>query len=99
MIMQKPKFHILKFQPHPRPELIDKKVIDGHIIPNRVVFTKSAPIEQPFETLAFEDNIKVTVTFFTQGEGKNMKSMYKCAMRNVCILCINPSSQARYTIR
>lgn len=63
-------------QPHPRPELIDKKVIDGHIIPNRVVFTKSAPIEQPFETLAFEDNIKVTVTFFTQGEGKNIKSMY-----------------------
>lgn len=63
-------------QPHPRPELIDKKVIDGHIIPSRVVFTKSAPIEQPFETLAFEDNIKVTVTFFTQGEGKNLKSMY-----------------------
>lgn len=65
------------FKPHPRPELIDKKVIDGHIIPNRVVFTKSAPIEQPFETLAFEDNIKVTVTFFTQGEGKNMKTYVK----------------------
>lgn len=65
-----------ELQPHPRPELIDKKVIDGHIIPNRVVFTKSAPIEQPYETLAFEDNIKVTITFFTQGEGKNMKSKY-----------------------
>lgn len=81
------------FQPHPRPELIDKKVIDGHIIPNRVIFTESAPIEQPFETLAFEDNIKVTVTFFTQGEGKNMKSMYTNHNINtksivICILCI-----------
>lgn len=70
------KLSICLFQPHPRPELIDQKVIDGHIIPNRVVFTKSAPIEQPFETLAFEDNIKVTITFFTQGEGRNLKSKY-----------------------
>lgn len=62
------------FQPHPRPDMIDKKVIDGHIIPDKVVFTASAPNEEPFETIAFEDNIKVTVTFFTQGEGKNAKS-------------------------
>lgn len=55
--------------------MIDKKVIDGHVIPNNVVFTSSAPIEEPFETLAFEDNMKVTVTFFTQGEGKRAKSM------------------------
>lgn len=57
--------------------MIDKKVIDGHVIPNKVVFTTSAPIEQPFETLAFEDNMKVTITFFTQGEGKRAKSRYQ----------------------
>lgn len=56
--------------------MIDKKVIDGHIIPNKVVFTTSAPTEQPFETLAFEDNMKVTITFFTQGEGKRTKSRH-----------------------
>lgn len=54
--------------------MIDKKVIDGHIISDHVVFTSSAPTEDPFETLAFDDNIKVTISFFTQGEGKNMKS-------------------------
>lgn len=57
--------------------MIDKKVIDGHIISDRVVFTASAPTEDPFETLAFDDNIKVTISFFTQGEGKNMKSKIK----------------------
>lgn len=61
-------------QPHPRPDRIDKKVIDGHIISEQVVFTGSAPTEEPFETLAFDDNIKVTISFFTQGEGANMKS-------------------------
>lgn len=54
--------------------MIDNKVIDGHIIPNRVVFTSSAPIEVPFKTLAFEDNLKVTISFFTQGEGRTKKS-------------------------
>lgn len=56
--------------------MIDKKVIDGHIIPDRVVFTASAPLEEPFATSAFEDNIKVTVTFFTQGEGKHQRSKF-----------------------
>lgn len=54
--------------------MIDKKVIDGHIISDKVVFTASAPNEEPFETLAFDDNIKVTISFFTQGEGKTLKS-------------------------
>lgn len=54
--------------------MIDKKVIDGHIIPGKAVFTAAAPIEQPFSTLAFEDNVKVTVTFFEEGKGANKKS-------------------------
>ena len=61
-------------QPPPRPDLIDKKVIDGHVIPNHVIFTSSAPLDQPFETEAFEDNLKVTATFFTQNDGKSSKS-------------------------
>ncbi|KAJ6637756.1 Fasciclin-1 [Pseudolycoriella hygida] len=65
------------FKPHPRPDMIDKKVIDGHIISDKVVFTASAPTEEPFETLAFDDNIKVTISFFTQGEGKTLKTYVK----------------------
>lgn len=61
------------FKPPPRPDMIDRKVIDGHVIPNRVIFTAPAPLDDPLETLAFEDNLKVTVTFFKQGEGKNAK--------------------------
>ncbi|XP_058816986.1 fasciclin-1 isoform X3 [Topomyia yanbarensis] len=61
------------FKPPPRPDMIDRKVIDGHVIPNHVIFTAPAPLDDPMETLAFEDNLKVTVTFFKQGEGKNAK--------------------------
>ncbi|XP_062536830.1 fasciclin-1 isoform X2 [Armigeres subalbatus] len=61
------------FKPPPRPDMIDRKVIDGHVIPNRVIFTAPAPLDDPLETLAFEDNLKVTITFFKQGEGKNAK--------------------------
>ncbi|XP_021703241.1 fasciclin-1 isoform X4 [Aedes aegypti] len=61
------------FKPPPRPDMIDRKVIDGHVIPNRVIFTAPAPLDDPLETLAFEDNLKVTVTFFKQGDGKNAK--------------------------
>lgn len=61
------------FKPPPRPDMIDRKVIDGHVIPNHVIFTAPAPLDEPLETLAFEDNLKVTVTFFKQGEGKNAK--------------------------
>lgn len=60
-------------QPPPRPDMIDRKVIDGHVIPNRVIFTAPAPLDDPQDTLAFEDNLKVTVTFFKHGEGKNAK--------------------------
>lgn len=63
-------------QPSPRPDLIDKKVIDGHVIPNKVIFTSSAAIDEPYYTLAFEDNLKVTVSFFTQQSGKETKSKF-----------------------
>jgi hypothetical protein len=56
--------------------MIDKKVIDGHIIPGKAIFTTAAPLEEPLETLAFEDNLKVTVTFFTQPDGRHTKSEY-----------------------
>lgn len=61
------------FQPSPRPDMIDKKVIDGHVIPNKVIFTASASLNEELPTLAFEDNLKVTVSFFTQNDGKHTK--------------------------
>lgn len=69
-------FFFIIFQPPPRPELIDHKVIDGHIIPNRVLFTSPVALQEPFPTLAFEDNLKVTISFFTQSDGRSTKSMF-----------------------
>ena len=54
---------------------MDNKVIDGHVIPNNVIFTAAAQMEVPQTTAAFEDNLKVTVSFFKQKDGKS-KSIY-----------------------
>ncbi|XP_076395947.1 fasciclin 1 Fas1 domain-containing isoform X1 [Megachile rotundata] len=51
------------FKPTPRPEKVDRVVIDGHVIPNHVLFTTPTPDKIPYETLAFSDNVKVTVSF------------------------------------
>lgn len=56
-------------QPHPRPELIDARVVDGHVIPNLVLFTRATPDDHPYETLAFSDNLKVTISFSKTEEG------------------------------
>jgi hypothetical protein len=42
---------------------IDPKVIDGHIVPNVALFTRPAIKGRPVQTLAFSDNLKVTVSF------------------------------------
>lgn len=62
------------FNPPPRSDLFDAKVIDAHVVPDRVIFTAAAPLNDPLETSTFEDNLKVQVTFFTQSEGKHTKS-------------------------
>lgn len=62
--------------------MIDKKVIDGHIIPNHVIFTSPARLEHPYSTMTSgEDNLKVTATFFTQNDGKSIKSRNEKAIR------------------
>lgn len=64
------------FQPPPRPEKIDAKVIDGHIIPRVVLFTNPTPDDKEFETLAFTDMIKVTVSFKTELENNMANKTY-----------------------
>ncbi|XP_017761182.1 PREDICTED: fasciclin-1 [Eufriesea mexicana] len=54
------------FQPSPRPEKVDRVVIDGHVIPNHVLFTTPTPHNVPYETLTFTDNVKVTVSFLKE---------------------------------
>ncbi|XP_069675634.1 fasciclin-1 isoform X4 [Periplaneta americana] len=58
------------FKPTPRPEKIDQKVIDGHVVPNHVLFTDATPKDHDYETLAFTDNMRVTISFTTQTDGK-----------------------------
>lgn len=63
------KFSYSPSQATARSGLVDKKVIDGHVLLNNVIFTSAAPIEVPQTTAAFEDNLKVTVTFFKEKNG------------------------------
>lgn len=54
-----------------RSSLVDGKVIDGHVIPNTVIFTAAAQHDDPKASAAFEDLLKVTVSFFKQKNGKS----------------------------
>ncbi|XP_068155176.1 fasciclin-1 isoform X4 [Drosophila tropicalis] len=53
-----------------RSSLVDAKVIDGHVIPNTVIFTAASRHDEPKTSAAFEDLLKVTVSFFKQKDGK-----------------------------
>ncbi|XP_022825263.1 fasciclin-1 isoform X2 [Spodoptera litura] len=59
------------FKPTTRSDLIDEKVIDGHVIPHHVLFTHATPDAKEFETLAFGDNVKVIISFKTVMNGKD----------------------------
>ncbi|XP_055716286.1 fasciclin-1-like isoform X2 [Phlebotomus papatasi] len=71
------------FKPPPRADLFDKKVIDGHIIPNRVLFTAAAPFGDPLPTLAFEDNLKVQITFSQTSDSKSSKKIVSVTSNTV----------------
>lgn len=58
------------FKPTTRSDLIDEKVVDGHVIPRHVLFTHATPDTQEFETLAFGDNVKVIISFSTTLNGR-----------------------------
>lgn len=43
--------------------LIDKQVVHGHVVPNKVLFTRT--VQDPkteYESLAFTDNLKVYIS-------------------------------------
>ncbi|XP_026477303.1 fasciclin-1 [Ctenocephalides felis] len=61
------------FKPTMRSNLIDAKVIDGHVVPNQVLFTKPTP-NDPYQTYAFGDNLQVTVSMHTVDDGKTTKT-------------------------
>lgn len=62
-------------QPEPRPQKIDTLVIDGHVIPNHVLFTAPTPDNVQHPTLVFSENLKVTVSFLkAHNKGDNDRS-------------------------
>ncbi|XP_025602312.2 fasciclin-1 isoform X3 [Athalia rosae] len=65
------------FKPETRSGKIDQKVIDGHVISGHVLFTAPTPNDKPYKTLAFTDNIKVTVSFLTEQDGKATRTYVK----------------------
>jgi len=42
---------------------VDGQVIDGHIVPNVVLFARTAINGRPVQTLSFKDDLKITVAF------------------------------------
>ncbi|XP_039749846.1 fasciclin-1 isoform X2 [Pararge aegeria] len=58
------------FKPTTRSDLIDAKVVDGHVIPHHVLFTQATPDTKEFKSLAFSDNVKVIISFTTSMNGK-----------------------------
>ncbi|XP_065580845.1 fasciclin-1-like isoform X1 [Artemia franciscana] len=42
-------------------EKVDSKVVDGHVVPGAVIFTRASIPGRPIKTLTFGDNIKVTL--------------------------------------
>uniref|UniRef100_A0A1A9WY58 FAS1 domain-containing protein n=1 Tax=Glossina brevipalpis TaxID=37001 RepID=A0A1A9WY58_9MUSC len=58
------------FKQTTRSSLVDRKVIDGHVILNSVLFSAAQSTEDTHTTAAFEDNIKVTVNFYYDNDKK-----------------------------
>ncbi|XP_064549348.1 fasciclin-1 isoform X3 [Drosophila montana] len=70
-----------------RSSLVDGKVIDGHVIPNTVIFTAASQHDEPKTSAAFEDQLKVTVSFFKQKDGKS--KIINCLQRSLTYNYLN----------
>nr|KAF7397091.1 hypothetical protein H0235_016628 [Vespula pensylvanica] len=66
--------HYTSNKPEPRPQKVDHLVIDGHVIPNHILFTVPTPENVYYETLVFSDNLKVTVSFLMEHNKVYVKS-------------------------
>lgn len=58
------------FKPTTRSDLIDAKVVDGHVIPHHVLFTQATSDTKQFNSMAFSDNVKVIISFTTTDNEK-----------------------------
>ncbi|XP_073982724.1 fasciclin 1 Fas1 domain-containing isoform X3 [Rhodnius prolixus] len=65
------------FQPPPRPDKIDGIVIDGHIIKDAVLFTDPTEDNKEYETLAYTDKVKVTISFSSERDEKQVRKYVK----------------------
>ncbi|XP_055381889.1 fasciclin-1-like [Condylostylus longicornis] len=63
------------FKSTSRSGLVDAKVIDGHVIPNNVLFTSAVPLDSRYTSEAYADNLKVTISFFMQENKMYVKSI------------------------
>ena len=71
LILTTEKLYSKNFQ-NERAALIDGKIIDGHVIPKKVLFTAPTKKDVPFETLANGDNnVRVVISFTQENRGPN----------------------------
>ncbi|EDX12653.1 GD19117 [Drosophila simulans] len=64
-----------------RSSLVDGKVIDGHVIPNTVIFTAAAQHDDPKASGAFEDLLKVTAQIYTSSRRTAKENAENGALR------------------
>ena len=74
---------IVIFQPTTRSDLIDAKVVDGHVIPHHVLFTQATSDTKQFNSMAFSDNVKVIISFTTTDNEKEEISKYYMKSFNI----------------
>lgn len=69
-----------------RPEKIDVKVIDAHVVPDNVLFLGPTDENIPFDTLAFTDMLKVVASFSKAEEGDKTKCKTLIKLDNVSFI-------------
>lgn len=78
--------------------MIDGTVIDGHVIPGHVLFTAATQHDMPYETLAFGDNLKVTVSFTTEPDGLSKSHRGKYYFCFILIKMNNIKNNTKHSI-
>lgn len=62
-----------------KTDLIDEKIIDAHIIPGKALFLNPTSESKTFETTAFTEFLKITVSFPVDYTPHSRKS--KCKIK------------------
>ena len=70
-------------------QAVSAKVIEGHVIPNQVIFLRSSEPAKELQTVAFGTDLKVLISI----EGRTTDGQQKCELHHACDLYFFPRSR------